>query len=224
MSDQYTNNYEQPAQQVNDSDDKQDVQVVINMLRLQPVYSAGKSVEQIATRFSSNTIELQSDIDWYTEQRVDSDLGTVIANIDQAASDLTAWNQLRDGRIWHELYRESCLVVNNGVLYYQSHDGTLFFVVPQHLQLKIMIGYHDSPFYGHRGFSKTYEAIKSKYFWIFMYGTIKNYCANCDIYQKLKPPNISTRIPMCPVEASRPWHIIGIDMVGPLVTTPNRNR
>ena len=114
------------------------------------------------------------------------------------------------------------LFVENEILVFRDENVDKI-VVPHQIIKLVLELHHDSKFAGHRDFEKTFSSIKSRYFWIHMHRDVKNYCATCHLCQTKKHLNSSYRAPLKPISINQPWMLIGIDVAGPLVKTPNGN-
>ena len=96
-------------------------------------------------------------------------------------------------------------------------DKTLHqIVIPKDLRYHILSDYHDSLVGGgHQGFQRTYDAIRSKYFWRGMYSDTKDYQQSCGPCQRSKRPH-TRPTPLHPLPVAglfRRWHM---DFIGPL--------
>jgi hypothetical protein len=83
--------------------------------------------------------------------------------------------------------------------------------VPVEWRQECMRTVHDGFLGAHLGKSKMWECLRVRYYWPGMAEDVKNYkCEFCDAY---KPDSRDTRNPMTTIEASRPWEIVGVDLV-----------
>ena len=82
--------------------------------------------------------------------------------------------------------------------------------------------FHDDLGGGHVGLEKTYQKIRSKYFWINCYKNVIDYVTKCEVCQRrmLRKHNAELQDHVTP---NFPMEIIGIDTVGPFVTSDNGN-
>jgi hypothetical protein len=83
---------------------------------------------------------------------------------------------------------------------------------------------HDAPLAGHRDFEKTYDAVKSKFFWLSIHKDVKSYCATCHLCQTKKYLSKPSVAPLKPIVVNSVWSLIGLDIAGPLKLTINGNR
>jgi hypothetical protein len=81
---------------------------------------------------------------------------------------------------------------------------------------------HNHPTAGHLGVEKTYDRIKGKYYWNQMYDDIKEYIRTCNTCQRFGRPE--KKEPLHPIKVGQPFERIGIDIVGPLPETGNKNK
>ncbi|MCG8034487.1 MAG: DDE-type integrase/transposase/recombinase, partial [Candidatus Thiodiazotropha taylori] len=114
-------------------------------------------------------------------------------------------------------------IVLDNVLYYISNvdeDPKVRLYVPSHLTDKVIEDTHKVI---HLGFDKTFDAIRSKYFWPNLYKHVYEYvskCVDCQSrnMQKVKSPLKEVDTPPFPFAK------IAIDMVGPLPKTLSGNQ
>lgn len=90
-------------------------------------------------------------------------------------------------------------------------------VVPKELRKSIIEKFHDSTISCHAGIYKTCERIKVLYFWPKMLCDIARYIRACPVCLAHKPIQNAPAGEMGQTcSASKPWHTISIDIVGPL--------
>jgi transposase InsO family protein len=93
-------------------------------------------------------------------------------------------------------------------------------LVPPEWREECLKSVHDGFLGAHLGQTKMWECLRGRYYWPGMVDDLKKYkCAFCEQY---KPDARDTRNPMVPIEASRPWEVIGIDLVP--VTLKNKEK
>ncbi|CAM4965247.1 unnamed protein product [Rotaria socialis] len=97
-------------------------------------------------------------------------------------------------------------------------------VIPQSLQLQILIWAHDHPTAGHAGRIKTLFRLSSRVYWPLMRKDVYKYVQSCIGCQQFKYSNTPTPIPMQLHIITEPWHTIGIDIMGPFPPTPRQKR
>lgn len=88
--------------------------------------------------------------------------------------------------------------------------------VPKKLTTEIIQREHDDPLSAHSGIGKTIERIRRLYFWPRMLKQVREYIVNCEICNKMKPPNSQMRPLMGNrVVVERPFQRIYVDLLGP---------
>ena len=92
-------------------------------------------------------------------------------------------------------------------------------VVDLNHQMQIMYLHHDTIFSGHFGSEKTYEKIKTSYYWPLMKLDINEYCKSCLVCQQFKTNPRGKRSLQHMPTPTRPWEFTAIDLKGPLQTT-----
>ena len=95
-------------------------------------------------------------------------------------------------------------------------------VIPLELKNIILEGYHDCLGGGHVGIEKTYQKIRSRYFWKHCYKDVVDYVTMCETCQRRTLRRRQAELQEH-VTAQYPMEIIGIDTVGPFVTSENGN-
>ena len=71
---------------------------------------------------------------------------------------------------------------DNDILYRQSHAGkrnVMQLVTSKTLQTELLRWYHDHFTFGHLGLSKTYERLRSTYFWNNMFADLQRWIESC---------------------------------------------
>ena len=120
-------------------------------------------------------------------------------------------------------------VIDEGLLYRitepskcGSYSG-LQLVIPQFLQKPLIEEIHSGYFGGHLGVDKTYDKIRSRYYWSGMYRDVVQFlktCVACNMrkLRRQRPPLQDMQIPKYPFEQ------IAIDTSGPFPESYNGNR
>ena len=121
-------------------------------------------------------------------------------------------------------------VMEDGVLYHVSMpvrndpQPRLQLVIPSNLVEGVLEQVHDAEFGGgHLGLDKTYDKLRSRYYWNNMYRDVVNYLDHCPVCKarKLK----KARMPMQDMPVPEfPFEIVGIDTCGPFPETAEGNR
>ena len=117
------------------------------------------------------------------------------------------------------LYRKA-----NTFRYARRQERKLRVVLPQSLRAIVLEECHDMSASGHLGIKQTLARIEENYYWEGMYEDVRKYVTSCIacITKKMTPhKNIGE---LGTIVASRPWEIIGSDMLGPLPLTAKGNR
>jgi len=90
-------------------------------------------------------------------------------------------------------------------------------------QIQLMYLHHDTIFGGHFGTEKTFERIKTSYYWPKMRIDIENYCKSCLICQQFKNKPTAKRSLQRMPTPTRPWQFTSIDLHGPMPPTHKGN-
>ena len=87
-------------------------------------------------------------------------------------------------------------------------------VIPRSMYNYIINEYHiEGDIRSHLGMEKTYEIIKSRYYWPNMFHHIQNHVSVCEICQKCKTNPVQPKAPLVPlITPDRPMEFISIDI------------
>jgi hypothetical protein len=113
--------------------------------------------------------------------------------------------------------------LRHGLLYRQDRwdRGKLLKVLQKHEIIPILYAMHNHPLGGHFGADIIFGKIRRQYYWPKMYESIRDYVKTCDQCQRRGKNRNREKLHPIPVES--PFYQVGIDIVGPLPTTPRRN-
>lgn len=116
----------------------------------------------------------------------------------------------------------------DGVLCHMNRHATGYKwvpVIPRELRLRVLEALHDDATAGHLGFEKTYDRVRSRFFWPGLSTSVAKYvasCAPCQHRERSTSPPAGLLHPVpCP---SVPFEAVGIDLYGPLPRTSNGSR
>ena len=124
--------------------------------------------------------------------------------------------------------------------YFLDSDGLLFhlwtpsgsrrqttyhqFVVPDALRYEILIWGHDDPTAGHFGTTKTYEKLRTRYYWRHMFSDIQHWIRSCADCSMRKTPRNRHKAPLMPIPVEGAFDRLAVDCLGPLPTSAQGNR
>src|ERR1044072_9874640 len=111
--------------------------------------------------------------------------------------------------------------LEKGILY-KLKDGKRLKVVRKYEFEGIMYLMHDHKLSAHFGRKTTYEKVKEKYWWKGMIKDIEEYVKTCDSCQRKNKPVGKHELNL--IEVKELFHMIRIDVVGPLSETMNGNK
>ena len=98
-------------------------------------------------------------------------------------------------------------------------------VIPTKYRQDILKLAHEIPLSGHLGNKKTRNKIRKFFYWPNIFEDIRQWCASCPQCQKSRRTNVSSRAPLVKTPTiGEPFFRIGMDIVGPLSLSNNRNR
>ena len=83
---------------------------------------------------------------------------------------------------------------------------------------------HDHFTSGHLKLNKTYERLRSTYFWNNMFADLQRWIKSCAFCPQKKRDVHHSKPPLLPIAVSGPWEVIATDCMGPLPATTLGNR
>ena len=116
---------------------------------------------------------------------------------------------------------------DNDILYKQSHTGegtVIQMVVPKPLQTELLHWCYDHFMSGHLGLNKTYERLRSTYFWKNMFADLQQWIKSCVSCAQKKRDVHHSKPPLLPIAVSGTWEVIAAECMGPLPVTNLGNR
>ncbi len=96
-------------------------------------------------------------------------------------------------------------------------------VVPKELQSELLEAYHDDLLGGHLGVTKTYDKLSLKYYWPHMRTDVETWLHTCPSCATRKDPPQMCKAPLKPLQVTRPFDCMAVDVVGPLPQTYDGN-
>ena len=101
-------------------------------------------------------------------------------------------------------------------------DPILQLVIPNVLKQVVLEAFHAAIGGGHVGLEKTYQKIRSKYFWPNCYKDVVEYVQQCEVCQRRGLRKLRAEL-QDSEKPNGPMEYVGIDTVGPFVTSKNGN-
>jgi hypothetical protein len=97
-------------------------------------------------------------------------------------------------------------------------------VVPKSMIETVLTSCHDDISGGHLGFKKTWPKIRDRFYWKTMYEDTVNWVKSCKdcAARKTPPPKHAPLIPIN--KATKPFEMVGVDILGPITTTYSGNK
>ena len=153
------------------------------------------------------------------EQRKDPDIVAVITFLETGELP-------QDGRQARRIaLQKSLFAMEDGLLFYVDprQEHRLRVVVPDHLQEQILLENHSGITGGHFSSKKTYAALTRHWWWDGMYHDTVQFVSKCPQCAIVTGGSREHRPPLHPIPVSRPFQIIGVDIME-LPTTEQGNR
>ena len=112
------------------------------------------------------------------------------------------------------IYRNGTLCVKTPVKWGKG----LQVVLPRSLVVRVLQVAHDHALSGHFAVERTLAAVRQRFYWGSMFKDVKSWCQSCEECQSRRSPIANPRAPLqfTPIP-SRPWQMISLDFMGPLV-------
>lgn len=90
-------------------------------------------------------------------------------------------------------------------------------VVPREERSELIRLNHDEPTAGHGGVRRTYDRLKTQFYWPKMHADVKQYVRRCVVCQSIKP-ELKRPAGLMTVrnKVTGPWQLIAVDFIGPL--------
>lgn len=130
----------------------------------------------------------------------------------------TIYNSLRSDET-NKRYKNRFQIIDNVVYYKASKHDKPVLVVPRHLRQLVLKSHHDNDLAAHVGRDKTFENIRTRFYWSGFYSDVQDYVNNCEkcIQHKSLQPVQNGHLQ--PIKTSYPFEIVATDIVGPFKTT-----
>ena len=155
---------------------------------------------------------------------------------DPAISELS--EHLSRGRKPHRRHVKNCasllrqwsrLRLVHGVIFrlYRRRSGApdeLQVVLPQSLRPAVLESMHGGPTGGHFGPEKLLAECRSRFYWEHMADDVHQFCQQCVRCEGRNQPVPAPRAAMGRLHASRPFEVVGLDILTGLPATPTGNR
>ena len=124
--------------------------------------------------------------------------------------------------------------------YFLNEDGLLFhlwtpkdrrrsttyqqLVIPTALRYELLVWAHDDPTGGHFGIVKTYEKLRTRYYWRKMFSDVINWCRSCCDCAMRKSPRNRHKAPLLPIPFQDAFDRVACDITGPFPVSKAGNR
>ena len=122
--------------------------------------------------------------------------------------------------------QESLFTLSDGTLYFVDPKqwDQLRAVVPQHLREQILQNVHSGSYGGHYSGPRLYSTLKPRWWWDGMAVDAKKFARSCPDCAVVTGGGRRTKPPLHPIPVSRPFQIVGIDIMDlPLTERGNRH-
>ena len=88
-------------------------------------------------------------------------------------------------------------------------------VIPTSLRYELLVWAHDDLTGGHFGTVKTYEKLRSRYYWRMMFADVNHWCCSCCDCAMRKSPRNRHKAPLLPIPVEGPFDRGACDVMGP---------
>ena len=123
-----------------------------------------------------------------------------------------AWERHPQGKVCEAPYKGTWRVDHAGLV---RCDGAVYVPRDPATKAEILRANHDDPWQGgHFGRSRTLEIIQRFYWWPGLAKDVREYCASCDVCQRMKVPRHRPYGKLAPLPQPRgPWEDISLDFI-----------
>ncbi|XP_044178256.1 uncharacterized protein LOC122960249 [Acropora millepora] len=124
--------------------------------------------------------------------------------------------------------------------YFLSPDGLLFhlwtppahrrpstvqqLVIPTAMRYEILTWGHDDPTAAHFGTTKTYEKLRTRYYWRKMFSDVQHWCRSCADCAMRKTPRNRHKAPLLPIPVESAFERVAVDAMGPFPPSTSGKR
>jgi Tat protein secretion system quality control protein TatD with DNase activity len=112
----------------------------------------------------------------------------------------------------------------NGLLFYRMSGLNERVIVPKLLRERYIEQCHSTVGNSHEGERKTYDKVRSRFWWPLMRSTVQNFLKECLTCAEIKSPWKTPRAPLHPIITGRPNELICLDIVGPISEAKSGNK
>ena len=165
--------------------------------------------------------------DWATAQESDVDLRQVKSWLKNGAK--PEWHDIvsQSGTLksyWSMF--DSLHLVNDVVLRKSSEQNEQLdqIIVPVACRTDALTEAHNSTSGGHFGIQKTFQKLRSRFYWPGQRHDTQIWCSKCVICHERKGPSTRNRGQLVPMTTGVPFERVGIDILGPFPVTLRDNR
>lgn len=152
---------------------------------------------------------------------IDDNLITKLQNEDKEIQQIIKDLKRQNKTMFNNFY------MDNNLLYATKHIKNVKvkrIVVPEVLVETVLTTCHDDMSGGHLGFKKTWPKVRDRFYWKTMYRDTKNWVESCSKCASRKTPS-TKRAQMVPINnATKPFDMVGVDILGPLPETYSGNK
>ena len=118
-------------------------------------------------------------------------------------------------------FLEEKFTVIDGVEYFIDGNNYRKLITNTEEKLKLIFAAHNV---GHEGYYKTYQRLKRCYYWNNMISDVKRVVSKCEKCQLNRPQPYPNPTEGIPTQVEGPFVHMGLDIIGPLVQTRNKNQ
>lgn len=97
-------------------------------------------------------------------------------------------------------------------------------MIPTALCYELLIWAHDNPNSGHFGTVKTYEKVRTRYYWRKMFSDVSHWCCSCCDCAMRKSPRNRHKAPLLPIPVQDAFDRVACDIIGPFPVSKAGNR
>jgi hypothetical protein len=165
-----------------------------------------------------NACQLDTSINWSTEQNKDVTLRELIARVNQNVN----YGVTNKATEKYKQIFDNLQAINN--VLYLCNKNYRRVIVPEHMRTEVLSNYHEPALYGHLSTDKTWGRVKSRFYWPSMRRETDEFCKSCEKCQLMKNTTFKKNASLVQMGFQELFEMIGIDVVGPLPQTGKGNK
>ena len=114
-------------------------------------------------------------------------------------------------------------VIDDGLLFLSQRGGKRLLVIPWNMIEKVLYLYHNESMTVHLARDRLYQMLRSRFYWYGMFADCSRWVNSCLKCNQVKPTQPLNHGLLQPIVTTRPFEIVGADILGPVTTSEDGN-